>query len=273
MGTMTAGVRIAGPMVDTGRTVWAADSLVFQRVGLFDEGKHDPLEVQDGGDGSELEDDVVHDGRADNTRALPSGVRYCVVGLVMDSADIADLIGGVLVTSVPGAWISAPRFLGLVADGKGVLAQQARPLGFVDEVPEVSGRGDKRWESESYLRGGELIAAQSTECSEEGGDARSGPVSVANSRGPVAFQRRAEAGMNLLGRPAGYEGGAPRLSARERELLALVGQGLTDKQISADLMISLATVRSHLDRIRDKTGQRRRADLTRIAVDLGLLSR
>jgi DNA-binding CsgD family transcriptional regulator len=48
------------------------------------------------------------------------------------------------------------------------------------------------------------------------------------------------------------------LSPRERELLALVGRGLTDKQIAADLMISLTTVRSHLERIRDKTGQRRR---------------
>jgi len=34
-------------------------------------------------------------------------------------------------------------------------------------------------------------------------------------------------------------------------------------------MISLATVHSHLDRIRDKTGRRRWAELTRLAVELG----
>jgi DNA-binding CsgD family transcriptional regulator len=55
--------------------------------------------------------------------------------------------------------------------------------------------------------------------------------------------------------------------------LALVGQGLTDKQTAADLMISLATVRFDLERIGDKTGQRRRAELTRFAVDLGPVSR
>ena len=41
---------------------------------------------------------------------------------------------------------------------------------------------------------------------------------------------------------------------REREILALVGAGRTDREIAEELFISVATVRSHLDRIRDKTG-------------------
>ena len=56
------------------------------------------------------------------------------------------------------------------------------------------------------------------------------------------------------------------LSVRERELVRLVAQGRTDAQIAAELYISVRTVRSHLDRIRDKTGARRRADLTRLAL-------
>jgi predicted ATPase/DNA-binding CsgD family transcriptional regulator len=60
--------------------------------------------------------------------------------------------------------------------------------------------------------------------------------------------------------------GAGKLSARERELVTLVAQGRTDAQIAAQLYISIRTVRSHLDRIRDKTGCRRRADLTRLAL-------
>ena len=51
--------------------------------------------------------------------------------------------------------------------------------------------------------------------------------------------------------------GLARLSARERELVTLVAQGATDAQIAAGLYISVRTVRSHLDRIRDKTGCRR----------------
>ena len=61
------------------------------------------------------------------------------------------------------------------------------------------------------------------------------------------------------------------LSARERELVTLVAQGATDAQIAAQLYISIRTVRSHLDRIRDKTGCRRRADLTRLALTEGLV--
>jgi DNA-binding CsgD family transcriptional regulator/tetratricopeptide (TPR) repeat protein len=62
-----------------------------------------------------------------------------------------------------------------------------------------------------------------------------------------------------------------QLSVRERELVTLVAQGHTDAQIAAQLYISIRTVRSHLDRIRDKTGCRRRADLTRLALAADLL--
>jgi DNA-binding CsgD family transcriptional regulator len=65
--------------------------------------------------------------------------------------------------------------------------------------------------------------------------------------------------------------GLDRLSARERELVTLVAQGRTDTQIAAQLYISVRTVSSHLDRIRDKTGCRRRADLTRLALSAGLV--
>jgi DNA-binding CsgD family transcriptional regulator len=61
------------------------------------------------------------------------------------------------------------------------------------------------------------------------------------------------------------------LSRRERELVTLVAQGLTNVQIAAQLTISVRTVASHLDRIRDKTGYRRRADLTRLAVEQQLV--
>ena len=65
--------------------------------------------------------------------------------------------------------------------------------------------------------------------------------------------------------------GPGKLSAREQELVTLVAQGRTDAQIAAQLYISVRTVGSHLDRIRDKTGCRRRADLTRLALSAGLI--
>ena len=65
--------------------------------------------------------------------------------------------------------------------------------------------------------------------------------------------------------------GGGKLSARERELVTLVAQGRTDAQIAEQLYISVRTVHTHLDRIRDKTGCRRRADLTRLALQTGLI--
>jgi DNA-binding CsgD family transcriptional regulator len=65
--------------------------------------------------------------------------------------------------------------------------------------------------------------------------------------------------------------GLTRLSPRERELVTLAAQGRTDAQIAAQLYITVRTVSSHLDRIRDKTGCRRRADLTRLALTAGLV--
>jgi two-component system nitrate/nitrite response regulator NarL len=75
------------------------------------------------------------------------------------------------------------------------------------------------------------------------------------------------------------EGRAPapqpelELTAREKEILGLVAEGERDKNIARQLYISISTVRTHLDRIRDKTGQRRRAELTRYAIEQGLAGR
>jgi DNA-binding NarL/FixJ family response regulator len=73
---------------------------------------------------------------------------------------------------------------------------------------------------------------------------------------------------------AGYLLLAPiPITAREREILELVAGGETDQDIADQLTISVRTVHSHLDRIRDKTGSRRRADLTRFAIERGIIPR
>ena len=56
------------------------------------------------------------------------------------------------------------------------------------------------------------------------------------------------------------------LTAREQEVLRLVAQGLTDKQIAKQIYVSPRTVQNHLARIREKTGLSRRSELTRWAV-------
>ena len=61
------------------------------------------------------------------------------------------------------------------------------------------------------------------------------------------------------------------LSARERELVALVAQGRTDAEIAEKLFVGVRTVRGQLDRIREKAGCRRRADLIRVALQEGII--
>ena len=66
------------------------------------------------------------------------------------------------------------------------------------------------------------------------------------------------------------DGSAGLLSEREREIMALLAGGATDAQIAGRLFLSVNTVRSHLERIRDKTGARRRPELVRYAIQAGI---
>ncbi len=80
----------------------------------------------------------------------------------------------------------------------------------------------------------------------------------------------APAGTVPAGGQATADGSAGPLSQREREIVALLAGGATDAQIAARLFLSVNTVRSHLERIREKTGARRRPELVRYAIQAGI---
>ncbi len=61
------------------------------------------------------------------------------------------------------------------------------------------------------------------------------------------------------------------LSGREKEVLALVARGLTNRQIAAELVLSENTARNHLSHILDKLGLSRRAQVAAYAAQRGLL--
>jgi DNA-binding NarL/FixJ family response regulator len=67
--------------------------------------------------------------------------------------------------------------------------------------------------------------------------------------------------------------GVAPISPREEDVLRELARGSTDREIAATLGISARTVQSHLDRIREKTRRRRRAELTVLAFELGLAPR
>jgi DNA-binding NarL/FixJ family response regulator len=61
------------------------------------------------------------------------------------------------------------------------------------------------------------------------------------------------------------------LSPREREVLALIARGLTNREIAEELTISEHTARNHVTSILDKLGFSRRAEAAVYAARLGLV--
>ncbi|MFI1585347.1 response regulator [Embleya sp. NPDC020630] len=60
------------------------------------------------------------------------------------------------------------------------------------------------------------------------------------------------------------------ITPREREVLALIGQGLPNRAIAEKLFISEATVKTHINNLFAKAGIRDRADAVRRAIAAGL---
>ncbi|MBB5778669.1 response regulator [Nonomuraea jabiensis] len=103
------------------------------------------------------------------------------------------------------------------------------------------------------------------------------------SRADLASAVRAAAGgrtvlspsvaARLAGRLVGRRPAVPVLSEREREVLELVAQGLTNGEIGRRLFIGEATVKTYLLRVFGKLGVSDRTSAVLAALDLGLVHR
>lgn len=78
----------------------------------------------------------------------------------------------------------------------------------------------------------------------------------------------------VLGTPhrnAAVPAGLERLTEREREILALVAQGLSNQEIADELVISAHTAKTHVNRTMTKLHARDRAQLVIAAYESGLV--
>jgi two-component system response regulator NreC len=93
----------------------------------------------------------------------------------------------------------------------------------------------------------------------------------------LAAIRAVNRGSRFLASAGRAKGGRPRasrsrgLSAREEQVLRLIGYGFTNREIAARLHLSTKTVETFRARVCEKLGLRSRAELVRYALAMGLV--
>ena len=144
---------------------------------------------------------------------------------------------------------------GTLPDGSGItLFQELRSAGWSRGV--VLSAADDPYAVRGALAAGVrafLVSASASTAAGEQPSATSGPIGIARPRNP---------------RPTGTDG----LSGREIEVLQLVSEGRSNKDIGEALGLSSLTVKSHLARIARKLGSGDRAQMVVFAMRAGVVA-
>lgn len=94
---------------------------------------------------------------------------------------------------------------------------------------------------------------------------------IAVARGEVVLPPNVHSGLVEQIRASGASEDAPALTAREREVLALIAEGQSAPQIARRLQLSTGTVKTHLGNLYEKLGVSERAAAVAEAMRRGML--
>jgi DNA-binding NarL/FixJ family response regulator len=199
---------------------------------------------------------------ADDHRVVRRGLRlvlesedgFEVVGEVGDGAEAIDFV---LRNDVDLAVldVSMPRVSGLVAAAEIV---RARPS---TRVLILSMHDGEQYQREAIRAGASGYVVKSVADHDL----------VGACRAAVAGQGFSAASSQAPPRRAGGGDGEVRLTTREQEILRLIADGHTGRDIAARLVISPKTVERHRENLFAKLGLRNRVELTRYAIREGLV--
>jgi DNA-binding NarL/FixJ family response regulator len=88
---------------------------------------------------------------------------------------------------------------------------------------------------------------------------------------PRLVRRLIESYVSTRSRPARVPSGLDGLTAREEDVVLLIARGLSNAEIAAELVLSEATVKTHVNRILTKLGLRDRVLVVVLAYESGLV--
>ena len=147
----------------------------------------------------------------------------------------------------------------------GILATQAAIMIEVGRLYQDLARKERRLELfvDKFLR----LQSEQRQASSQGGRGQIGPNDVLRST-VQEYTRTLRGTPDVAPGPATHE----RLSARELEVLALIVEGLTNKEIASRLCLSPDTVKNHVVHIIQKLGVSDRTQAAVMAVRQGLIA-
>lgn len=99
-----------------------------------------------------------------------------------------------------------------------------------------------------------------------------GDAVIAPSATRRLLHRLASSGRPRTGDPGPERQTVARLTAREREILTAIGEGLTNAEIAQRMFLAESTVKSHVGRIFTKVGARDRVQAVIVAFRAGLVA-